>query len=683
MADTTHTSLLTKKLRLHMAALMYFLAGITTALLLTAMPAWYVLRVLSAGNHSAIEWSREWPFIVGCVCLGAILWGFYHILASPLRCTVCGSPVFMSSGQKKHPYARRLLFFGQRERVAFDILFKRNYHCMYCHTRCMCKTQAVPAVSGKSRRNPSIPPAFVPASAPPTDGGSPFSSIFGGTQAVESPPAVAASAPLAPPPSLEPAMRSVGPAIRHEDAPAVKPQLLFNRKPTPVTAPVLSAPVMPFPTTPNEPQMPFSAFDPSLDTATSATQQAAEAARAITNPFLLAAATHGGPPPPQLIPDHMRPSMDSGREAMSMDPHNTSRAITTPPFAQDFPFLAPGTQDPVKDAPPWTLPAAPVRSAPAVAVLENSPFLAPAAAATPVSPLRPSQPFEARQFAPTPAPPVQPMAPAAPILPPITAPAPRTAVQTAAVPPAEVQQAILNAMQQPVKSAPIRLPHIVTEGVRPPLPAAFTAPVPLPFAVNPALPAVPAAPAAEVAIAAPITAPQPAAAPAVSAATSTAPLVREIVNVLATSQQQISDAFSGLIEKLQAALVAEATPAPSAPPVLAPIPTAPVSLAPIGIPQTTSPVLPPLMSVSAPVAHPITAPVSASYTMPEHITEPVYEMPMAPPVQPTADAAAPRRRFARPAAAPAAPAPAIASPFSLADTLDEAPPAWPRAESLR
>ncbi len=762
-----------------------------------AVPAWYVkFGVIS------------WPYLAGGAWLCAIVIGVYYVAASPLHCAVCGAPVMLDGGQKKHPYAKRLLFMSQRARVAFDVLFHRNYHCMYCHTRCRCKSQGSTgdnARGTKAKRQavaqgaPATPPVVVPFSSVFGQDAS-VDSVFGGGE-VTAPVSTSAeaagqrkvgpdftSAPTKESPWSQSPIITMPIALTGPTAPpkvGTEPVMPFSA----ITEPVMpfsaiTEPVMPFsaitePVMPHraatEPVMPFSAITepvmphraatgvvPAVTNEPNMAKPAAglsPSTAPLNNPFLAAAAgvkpSHGLKLPPMepitgIVP--LGPSRNGQPTGLSPflptnttagieppasphpDPTNMNtenRAITTPPFVQDFPLLSSVGPESQQQSPPWTLPSSPAphRIAQPQA-MPQSPFLSPPSDSTPISPLRPPQQMARRSVAPVellqspdPAPSPERISlpnlakegPRGPLPAAFTAPVPLPYLPVAA-PGAEARVAI-----QPIISPATVLPtnrsastgagveyaqspvaahtgfKIPEEAVPPP--AATFAPHVVssaPVNATPTPPPVPAehytpvAPALSAPAAAAPSAPVAAAPPAGSAA----PLVNEIVNVLASSQQQITNAFSGLIEKLQAVMVHTAQPLPPAPvyqaPEPLPLPPAPVYHAPEPQPLPPAPVyhapaplpLPPAPVYHAPAPAPLPLPAAPVYQVPEPqplppAPAPVYHAPaplpveyepeplpvrhqflepvmapaiaLPPPVQDTA----PRRRFARPAVAAA------------------------------
>ncbi|HEX2750227.1 MAG TPA: hypothetical protein VHM91_19625, partial [Verrucomicrobiales bacterium] len=72
------------------------------------------------------------PLVAGGAAGVVALLAAYYITAAPLRCAACDNPVLMENGNRKHPYAKRIPGLSHRARVAWDVLLKPSYQCMYC-----------------------------------------------------------------------------------------------------------------------------------------------------------------------------------------------------------------------------------------------------------------------------------------------------------------------------------------------------------------------------------------------------------------------------------------------------------------------------------------------------------------------------------------------------------------------
>src|SRR5262245_24064966 len=96
MPDPAHNTQLNKEMRLHMAALLYFLSRLSIAVFVFAVPAMYFTMGVV-----------ELPYVIGgAVLVGALFLGYY-VAAAPMRCAACNSPVLMDNGNRKHPNAAR------------------------------------------------------------------------------------------------------------------------------------------------------------------------------------------------------------------------------------------------------------------------------------------------------------------------------------------------------------------------------------------------------------------------------------------------------------------------------------------------------------------------------------------------------------------------------------------------
>jgi hypothetical protein len=117
-----------REVRLHFAAFLYFLSRLAVAAFVFAVPAFYFLRG-----------QLQVPLVAGGALLVVSLYVAYYTSASKLRCPACAGPVLMDNGNQKHRLAQRFPGINHQARVAWDILFSRTYHCMYCHSMCRCK----------------------------------------------------------------------------------------------------------------------------------------------------------------------------------------------------------------------------------------------------------------------------------------------------------------------------------------------------------------------------------------------------------------------------------------------------------------------------------------------------------------------------------------------------------------
>jgi hypothetical protein len=379
MPDPAQNTQLNKELRLHAAAVLYFLSRLAITVFVFAVPVLYfTLGVV------------ELPYVIGGAVLVAALFLGYYLAAAGLRCAACGSPVLMDNGNRKHPHAARFPGLNPRARVAWDILFSSSYQCMYCVTRCRCKKSW--GGKGKTKRPTSYQaPVGSPAretfpgsifgdvGAPVADGEPSFPSPP--REAVEAPQRVVsgtfAAAAVFPnaqtvPVSLVAPFTAPIPPL----APAAAPDVIVDAA-APVPAPVFptdrtisapvpwSIPVLDSPTPVTEPSMNQPFPDP----------------QAAANPFLAAAASMPPPlvpPPPSIPPAQSRPQPEPGQS-----------------FHSEFPYAPVAT--PADGPPPWTIPSMPAEKctvpvAPpvsAVAPAPQRPLPTPALASEEINPGNP------------------------------------------------------------------------------------------------------------------------------------------------------------------------------------------------------------------------------------------------------------------------------------------------------
>lgn len=643
MPESAQNTQLNKELRLHVAAVLYFLSRLAITVFVFAVPTLYfTLGVV------------EVPYVIGGAVLVTALFLGYYVAASGLRCAACNSPVLMDNGNRKHPNAARFPGLNHRARVAWDILFSSSYQCMYCVTRCRCKKSW--GGKPKTRRTSSYQAPVRPVAEsfpgsifgdvgdPVTDPDPIFGSAAaaaaataqaGGTPATSERvvsgtfPAAASAFPNAqtvPVSLVSPATAPTpGPATRSATTATPPPEVVIDSAASaplfPASRPV-SAPVpwsIPVPDSPNpvtEPPMNQPFHDPS----------------ATPNPF--APASAGAP---AAAKNHPAPSQ---------------------PFHSEFPYAP--VDSPADGPPPWTIPSMPVEKpaaapspTPARAVTAPVAVTAPAASAAQtqllrdvVSVLEEGQRSLASAFeslitklesqltalaqvpapapvpAPTPAP--TPFAPAPPPAAPVIAMAPP--------PPAPV-----------IPSAP-ELPELLTQ-IRntAAIPAIMRAQGKTTLVPLPVLP--PVVPPAPAPVPAPFQAPVEASLPPQPAMPPPAPMVPPMAPPVSAP----------LPTPYGQAPVPYATPVPPADPAFVPPYTLPPAPAPVPPP--------PPLAIPAP---------SADSPPPPPPPAPAPSAPYAAPVPPPPADPAPRRRFAR----PSTPSPAAAQELNqvLMEAFAPVPP---------
>ena len=128
MPDPVRHNPLPEQLRLHTAAVFYFLSRFAVVAFVFALPGIYLLR-----GHVDLS------VVAGAAGLVTTLFISYYLAAAGLRCAACNNPALMDNGSRRHLHAQRFASLNPRARVAWDILFHTNYQCMYCGARCGCK----------------------------------------------------------------------------------------------------------------------------------------------------------------------------------------------------------------------------------------------------------------------------------------------------------------------------------------------------------------------------------------------------------------------------------------------------------------------------------------------------------------------------------------------------------------
>ncbi len=159
MSSSVGNRLQNNRSRLRLAAILYFVTRVALAVATGGVLVFYLL-------HGQVP-----PGVMGGVAGGmALLLAGYYAAAAGQRCGVCGNPVLMNSGEPKHPAARRLWFLSRRARVAWELLWRGNYKCMYCH--------AAGGVVPGHGVNAGAGALFPAASTPGTPGGFTPRSLF-------------------------------------------------------------------------------------------------------------------------------------------------------------------------------------------------------------------------------------------------------------------------------------------------------------------------------------------------------------------------------------------------------------------------------------------------------------------------------------------------------------------------
>ncbi|HEX2750745.1 MAG TPA: hypothetical protein VHM91_22260, partial [Verrucomicrobiales bacterium] len=275
-------------------------------------------------------------------------------------CAACDNPVLMENGNRKHPYAKRIPGLSHRARVAWDVLLKPSYQCMYCSTRCRSKKTWESGAAHPG--NPGAPLFSHQAKHTPSETFP--ESVFGGIlgeegkvdgtfRAPEDLPVAENQAvvervvtPSFSAATVFPGARTLPVAVIPPPGPP-SPPVSFPPSPAePLQKEIIDEPAAPPASPPGAPSaepLPWAVPTPTVSTpAIVPNMNRSSHDHPGANPFLAAAAAMPPPPSPALPPI----------------PSAVARAQTvpTPPFHQEFPFTAspaPASEGP----PPWTLPS--------------------------------------------------------------------------------------------------------------------------------------------------------------------------------------------------------------------------------------------------------------------------------------------------------------------------------------
>ncbi|HWB01569.1 MAG TPA: hypothetical protein VG796_01010 [Verrucomicrobiales bacterium] len=340
MPDPTPTAQPKKASRLALAALLYFASRLAVVTFVFAIPVLYFLR----GQVEVVV-------LVGGVAVAGGLLAAYYLVANRQYCAACTSPVLVDNGNQKHPYSRRLAGLSHRAQVAWDILFKPSYQCMYCNARCSCRKSGGSPRPGQ-RGAPLFQPVHPAQTASRPDAEADGNEVF---RAAENPPAAEESAvvekvvtPSFSAAKIFPGERTMPVSLPPRAAPSQDLSPADNsdrdreadRDKSPIP-PLLRAPASSSP-------MPWAKPDTAAVPANAPTMNRPSndpAAAPGPNPFL--PASGAAPPPaspflPVAPPPVPRPSVEPA-----------------PPASVELPAI-PASGSSAEGTPPWTLPAPPV-----------------------------------------------------------------------------------------------------------------------------------------------------------------------------------------------------------------------------------------------------------------------------------------------------------------------------------
>jgi hypothetical protein len=104
-----------------------FLSALTIGLLPLSLMAGGAILFFK-DDHELVIWSAAVP--VASVILGLM----YLIFARPVKCRVCGQPLFAAKSCRRNPQGHRIPFLGYILPTSFQLLIFHWFRCMYCGT---------------------------------------------------------------------------------------------------------------------------------------------------------------------------------------------------------------------------------------------------------------------------------------------------------------------------------------------------------------------------------------------------------------------------------------------------------------------------------------------------------------------------------------------------------------------
>ena len=104
-----------------------FLCAFTIGLLPLSLMAGCAILMFE-DDHELVIWSAVVPF--SSVVLGLL----YLIFARPVKCRVCGQPLFAAKSCRRNPQGHRIPFLGYILPTSLQLLIFHWFRCMYCGT---------------------------------------------------------------------------------------------------------------------------------------------------------------------------------------------------------------------------------------------------------------------------------------------------------------------------------------------------------------------------------------------------------------------------------------------------------------------------------------------------------------------------------------------------------------------
>ena len=221
MTPTSRRAPRSRDLQLSLTALLAFLSWAGLLAFFIVIPVLY-LRKNAVPNLQSLKdsWALSAPMIIGGACLIVILFLLYYLMASNLKCQVCGGPVFGGGDtHRKHPNARKFLGLSYSRQVAWEILTRRGFHCMHCQTFCRNRRRAQ-ATADQETEAPTgpAPQVFQPSQTQPIQESPVSSQLFNSLFAPvsndppQAPAPPMASSPASPTPAFTNSASSTAPA---------------------------------------------------------------------------------------------------------------------------------------------------------------------------------------------------------------------------------------------------------------------------------------------------------------------------------------------------------------------------------------------------------------------------------------------------------------------------------------
>ena len=104
-----------------------FLSVLTLILIPLSLMAGGAL-LLFKDDHELVIWSAAVPAVLVILAL------MYSMFARPVKCRVCGQPLFQAKSCRRNPQAHHIPFLGYILPTSFQLLIFHWFRCMYCGT---------------------------------------------------------------------------------------------------------------------------------------------------------------------------------------------------------------------------------------------------------------------------------------------------------------------------------------------------------------------------------------------------------------------------------------------------------------------------------------------------------------------------------------------------------------------